>query len=85
MKIKVEILMICYVSAADSIRTLSSYTKMIFIILKRSHEITLRGSCEFTIEIFQHHTYEDNKNMLMIFKISTTCYALFRNFKDIYT
>ena len=85
MKIKVEILMIWYVSAADSIRTLSSYTKMILIILKRSHEITLRGSCEFTIEIFQHHTYEDNKNMLMIFKISTTCYALFRNFKDIYT
>ena len=82
MKIKVEILMICYVSATDSIRRL---TKMIFIILKRSHEITLRGSCEFTIEIFQHHTYEDNKNMLMIFKISTTCYALFRNFKDIYT
>ena len=82
MKIKVEILMICYVSATDSIRRL---TKMIFIMLKRSHEITLRGSCEFTIEIFQHHTYEDNKNMLMIFKISTTCYALFRNFKDIYT
>ena len=82
MKIKVEILMISYVSATDSIRRL---TKMIFIMLKRSHEITLRGSCEFTIEIFQHHTYEDNKNMLMIFKISTTCYALFRNFKDIYT
>ena len=82
MKIKVEILMICYVSATDSIRRL---TKMIFIMLKRSHEITLRGSCEFTIEIFQHHTYEDNKNMLMIFKISTTCYGLFRNFKDIYT
>ena len=58
---------------------------MIFIMLKRSHEITLRGSCEFTIEIFQHHTYEDNKNMLMIFKISTIRVMHSSEIKDINT